>query len=212
MSSGFSMWTRMVSQTANTRDFFDTTSMTVRWVALGLGFLFALGGFFAAVTFAATNAPAKATTGGIATVVAGIVLAAGSSAVRRRSQHGADDLRRWQGFRQFLLDFSEMRRAELPALTMWEQYLVYAVPLGVADRVISQLKKIYPAEELARSPGLQTWASTSSGRGGDPLGSLSGFTTAFSAATSSATSPSGSGGGGSGGGGGGGGGSGGSAG
>jgi uncharacterized membrane protein len=211
MASKFPAWTRQVSSAAGGRGFFDQTSMAMRWVALVLGFLFAVGGFFAATALAALSAPPTATAGGVGLIAAGLLLAVGSGAIRRRSQRGADDLRRWQGFRRFLLDFSDMRQAELPALTMWEQYLVYAVPIGVADRVVSQLKKIYPADVLARSPGLQPWVSTSSGSHGDPLGSFSGFTTAFAAATSSATSSSGSGGGFSGGGGGGGGGSGGSA-
>ncbi len=211
MAGRFSQWTHLVSAAAGGRGFFDPTSMVMRWVALGVGIAALAGGFWLAVMLGAGGAPESVTAGGIATVVSGLVLTAGSGAVRRRSQRGADDLRRWQGFKRFLLDFSEMRRAEIPALTMWERYLVYAVPLGAADRVIAQLKKVYPAEELARSPGLQSWVSTSGGGHGDPLGSLSGFTTAFASATSSATSPSGGGGGFSGGGGGGGGGSGGSA-
>ena len=149
---------------------------------------------------------------GIAVGISGMVLLAGSGAVRRRSQRGADDLGRWKGFRRFLRDFSEMPRAELPSLAIWEHYLVYAVPLGVADRVIDQLGRIYPAEELARSPGLRAWAGGRGGtHGGRPLASLGAFTTALAAATSSASSGSGRGGGFSGGGGGGGGGSGGSA-
>ncbi len=206
MAGRFSQWTHAVSAAAGGRGFFDPTSMAVRWVALGVGIVALAGGFWLAVMFGTGGAPASVTVGGIATAVAGLVITAGSGAVRRRSQRGADDLRRWQGFRRFLLDFSDMRQAELPALTLWEQYLVYAVPLGVADRVIAQLKKVYPVEDLARSPGLQSWVSTSGEGHGDPLGSLSGFTTAFASATSSATSPSGGGGGFSGGGGGGGGG------
>ncbi len=221
MGRRFSTWTGMVRQAAKVHGFFDLTSMRMRWVALVLGIIVAFIGGWAAMGLAAvlTAGGFSSVIGaGIATGISGLVLAIGSGAVMRRSQWGADDLRRWQGFRRFLLDFSEMRRAEVPALTLWEHYLVYAVPLGVADRVIEQLRKIFPAEELGRSPGLQPW-TTSPARGGapagrgDPLASFSAFTTAFAAATSSASSGSGGGGGfsGGGGGGGGGGGSGGSA-
>jgi uncharacterized membrane protein len=168
------------------------------------GFIVIFLGWFGAIA-------AQSFVGIAAVIVSAVVLFAGGGALKRRSQRGADDLRRWQGFRRFLLDFSEMPRAELPSLVLWEHYLVYAVPLGVADRVIQQLGKIYPAEELARSPGLSVWTSTSGSGRGSPLGALAGFTTAMAAATSSASSGSGSGGGFSGGGGGGGGGSGGSA-
>lgn len=200
----FPQWKAQVSQAAKTDAFFDPASQTMSGLVLALGVLLVVGGWIAGVGLQ--------TVAGFATALSGGVLALGSGAVKRRSQRGADDLRRWQGFRKFLLDFSEMPRAELPSLAIWEHYLVYAVPLGVADQVIRQLRSIYPAEELARAPGLHAWTGgSSSGRGGDALASLSGFTTALAAATSSATSGSGRGGGFSGGGGGGGGGSGGSA-
>lgn len=214
MGRRFWTWTGMVRQSAKAHGFFDLTSMRMRWVALVLGIVVAFVGGWAAIGLVialTTGGFSSAIVAGFATAISGLVLAIGSGAVMRRSQRGADDLRRWQGFHRFLLDFSEIPRAELPALTLWEQYLVYAVPLGVATRVIDQLRKIYPAGELAQSPGLRTWTSSSSTGGADPLGSFSAFTTAFSAATSSASSGSGGGGGFSGGGGGGGGGSGGSA-
>jgi uncharacterized membrane protein len=201
----FSSWTTMVKKAAEPEGFFDKTSQTVSTLSYVGGVLLLFLGWFGGIVL-------QSVFGLIATVVSSVVLFVGGGALRRRSQRGADDLRRWQGFRRFLLDFSEMARAELPALTLWEHYLVYAVPLGVADRVIQQLGKIYTPEELSRSPGMSMWSSTSgSGRGGFGLGALSGFTTAVAAATSSASSGSGGGGGFSGGGGGGGGGSGGSA-
>ncbi len=207
----FSTWKSMVHDASKIHGFFDTSSMPYRFVAgfLGVAAAFSVGMILVGVWESVGPAVKGA---GVAGALAGLVLAGGSGAVARRSQRGADDLRRWQGFRRFLVDFSEMPRAELPSLTIWEHYLVYAVPLGIAQRVVQQLRKIYPVDELSRSPGLQPWVSTSSGRGGgDPLGSFSAFTTAFASATSSASSGSGGGGGFSGGGGGGGGGSGGSA-
>jgi uncharacterized membrane protein len=200
----FSSWSSAVRRAADRQEFFDRTSMRIGSMSLVAGIFVLVAGVWASIALQALPGIAVA-------AVAGLTLILGHGALRRRSPRGADDLRRWQGFRRFLLDFSEMPRAELPSLALWEHYLVYAVPLGVADRVVQQLGKIYPAEELARSPGLSAWtASSGSGRGG-PLASLSGFATALAAATSSASSASGGGGGFSGGGGGGGGGSGGSA-
>jgi uncharacterized membrane protein len=210
MRRRYPTWSSLVSKAADAYGFFDQTSMRMRWAALLLGFLLAFGGWWAFVGLGLIGGSTGLAAAGLATIGSGIVMAAGSGAVRRRSQRGADDLRQWQGFRRFLLDFSEMPRAELPALTLWEQYLVYAVPLGVAHRVIDQLRKIYPAAELEATPGLRMWSGSGPG-GGNALGTIGAFTTAIAAATSSATSSSGGGGGFSGGGGGGGGGSGGSA-
>ncbi|MBI3998578.1 MAG: DUF2207 domain-containing protein, partial [Armatimonadetes bacterium] len=202
MTTRFSTWQGSVKRAARAHRFFDETSFRMRWVALVVGLMGFLGAIATLGVGAALNVPGL-TGVAIASCVGCLALTAGSGAVMRRSQRGADDLRRWQGFRQFLLDFSEMPRAELPLLTLWEQYLVYAVPLGVAHRVVEQLKQIYPAEALVQSPTLHMWSSPAGrGGGGDPLGAFSAFTTAFSAVTSSATSPSGGGGGFSGGGGG----------
>lgn len=208
MRRRYPTWSSMVSRAADAYGFFDQTSMRMRWVALLLGLLIAFGGWWAFIGLGLIGGSTGVAAAGLATIGSGVIMASGSGAVRRRSQRGADDLRKWQGFRRFLLDFSEMPRAELPALTMWEQYLVYAVPLGVAHRVIEQLRRIYPAAELDAAPGMRMW--TGSG-GGNALGTMSAFTSVVAAATSSATSSGGGGGGFSGGGGGGGGGSGGSA-
>lgn len=211
MARGYQRWAGDVRQAAGVLGFFDPLSMTMRWIVLGGGIALVVGGWFAVVQFLSARGPLGMLAGGIATVASGVILAIGSGAIRRRSQRGADDLRRWQGFRRFLLDFSTMRDAEPPAVALWEHYLVYAVPLGVADRVIAQLRTVYPADELERLPGLRTWAGAPSGGRKDALASFAGFTTALAAATSSASSGGGGGGGFSGGGGGGGGGSGGSA-
>jgi uncharacterized membrane protein len=199
----FSAWKSLVSHAAREHAFFDPTSQRMSRIIAVVGGVLIVGGWVVATGVQPL--------GGFSTVAAGVVLALGSGAVKRRSQGAADDLRRWQGFRRFLLDFSEMPKAELPSLTLWEHYLVYAIPLGVADQVIRQLRELYPVQELARSPGLQPWIGSSSAGRGNALAGLSSFTTSLAAATSSASSGGGRGGGFSGGGGGGGGGSSGSA-
>ena len=35
-------------------------------------------------------------------------------------------------------------KREVPELVVWEKYLVYATAMGVADKVIKQLKMVYP--------------------------------------------------------------------
>ena len=37
-----------------------------------------------------------------------------------------------------------MEKHEIPSLIIWEHYLVYAVTLGVADKVIKQLSLMFP--------------------------------------------------------------------
>jgi len=58
---------------------------------------------------------------------------------------------KWKAFKKFLTDFSGMDDYPIPSVTVWEHYLVYATVLGVADKVMDQLKVKLPAEEITRS-------------------------------------------------------------
>lgn len=64
------------------------------------------------------------------------------------SPYGASQKSKWFAFRKFLLDFSNMDKSEIPSLTIWNHYLVYATALGVAKEVIAQLPKVFSMEEL----------------------------------------------------------------
>lgn len=76
--------------------------------------------------------------------LSGLVLLLGAGTRRNLSAIGADHYAKWRAFRRFLLHFSEMERSAVPALEIWEHYLVYAVVLGVAKKVLQQLQVVYP--------------------------------------------------------------------
>ena len=65
-------------------------------------------------------------------------------------------MQRWHAFRRYLKDFSSLPDAPTAAIVIWEQYLAFAVALGVADRVEKQVRTIVPPQSL-RSP----WAGVS---------------------------------------------------
>lgn len=48
------------------------------------------------------------------------------------------------GFKKFLLDFSIMPEREYKEVVVWEEYLIFASLLGIADKVNEQFSKIYP--------------------------------------------------------------------
>ena len=97
-------------------------------------------------------------------------------------------------------DFSMLDKREVPELVIWEKYLVYATAFGIADKVIKQLKIIYPNfEEITNGINTYTYMSIMMN-----TNFSSSFSNAISTSISSAySSGSGSGGGFSGGGGGG---------
>lgn len=155
--------------------------------------------------------------GGIAAGTTLVILVLGVL-IRRRTEKGARKHAEISGLKAFLRDFSLVDDVPVGHLALYERYLVYAVALGVADKLIAGLRIRFP--ELADPDrGFATWyvyglaVSHGGGGGFDKLGSLGSvgsFANDFSQATASAFSPpsssSGGGGGFSGGGGGGGGG------
>lgn len=125
-------------------------------------------------------------------------------------------LAEWRAFRRFLRTFSTLEDAPTLAVIVWEKYLVYAVALGVADKVEKQVRAILPEEALAEiSPDNvpDTWHHWSTNVTHQPAYVAAGAAAAVGWSSGFGGSSSGSGGGGgfSGGGGGGGGGTGGGA-
>ncbi len=49
-----------------------------------------------------------------------------------------------KGFKKFLLDFSLMPEREFIEVHLWDEYLIFAQLLGIADKVEEQFSKLYP--------------------------------------------------------------------
>ena len=43
-----------------------------------------------------------------------------------------------------MTDFSTMDKKEIPELILWEKYLIYATAFGISDKVLKDLKVVYP--------------------------------------------------------------------
>ena len=70
---------------------------------------------------------------------------------RRRTPEGQLEAQRWEAFRRYLADFPRLRDVPAASLDLWERYLVYAIALGLAPRVVEGAE-VYRLEELSRSP------------------------------------------------------------
>lgn len=60
------------------------------------------------------------------------------------TQEGLDQKEMWKGLKKYMQDFSLLKEREVLELVIWEKYLVYATAFGIADKVIKQLKMVYP--------------------------------------------------------------------
>ena len=68
--------------------------------------------------------------------------------IKKRTRYGIEQTAKWKAFKRFLLHFSNMDKAEIPSIVIWEHYLVYAISLGVAKEVIEQLPQVFSEAEL----------------------------------------------------------------
>lgn len=61
---------------------------------------------------------------------------------RRPSLEKEKAICRWNAFKKFLVDYSNLEEAKLASIHLWEHYFVYAVALGVAEKVAKGYKKL----------------------------------------------------------------------
>lgn len=66
------------------------------------------------------------------------------------TQKGVDENAKWKGLKKYMEDFSMLDKKEIPEIVIWEKFLVYATAFGIADKVLKQLKIVYPnmSEEI----------------------------------------------------------------
>ena len=60
------------------------------------------------------------------------------------TQKGIDESKMWEGLKKYMEEFSMLDKREVPELVIWEKFLVYATVFGIADKVLKQLKIVYP--------------------------------------------------------------------
>lgn len=60
------------------------------------------------------------------------------------TQKGVDEHEQWKGLMKYMKEFSLLKEREVPELVLWEKFLVYATAFGIADKVLKQLKIVYP--------------------------------------------------------------------
>ena len=66
------------------------------------------------------------------------------------TQKGVDEIEKWKGLKKYMEEFSMLDKKELPEIVLWERFLVYATVFGIAQKVLKQLKIVYPnIEEMA---------------------------------------------------------------
>lgn len=69
----------------------------------------------------------------------------------RWTVYGVEYDAKWQNFKRFIKDFSLIKEYPPESVAVWNQYLVYATALGVADKVRKSMEMSLPSDDLNRS-------------------------------------------------------------
>lgn len=126
----FDQWKQLVNKDSSKNKFYPDKPKPGR----GYGLLWGMG-------FVAAGLAAGASTGyNMAAAIAalGLFMFFFSFFQYRRTEYGSDQYKKWKAFKNFIKDFSRIEDATIPSVAVWEHYLVYAIPLGVAKEVIKQ--------------------------------------------------------------------------
>lgn len=75
-------------------------------------------------------------------ILLGFILLPYTFSRKRASLEKEKSISRWEAFKKFLVDYSNLEEAKLASIELWEHYFVYAVALGVAEKVAKGYSKI----------------------------------------------------------------------
>lgn len=151
----YDLWKTMVQGEAENYEFFDSSAQMGIALGMLLGFAGSALGFLALFNGILL---------GILNIPVGILIIIYSALIKRRTKRGNEDYVKWKAFAEFLKDFSKLDDAVVPSIILWEHYLVYAVSLGIADKVIETMQVVLKPSDFDE-PGL-TFLRGSYGYGG----------------------------------------------
>lgn len=134
----------LVKDTAESKEFFTANVIKGAGAFVLLGFAFIALGLIGAFWLRSIPAFGLVILGGAMLLILLVV-----NFIRMLTRYGTEQTAMWKAFKKFLLDFSNLKDAEIPSLVIWEHYLVYATSLGIAKEVIDQLPKVFTDAELS---------------------------------------------------------------
>ena len=74
-------------------------------------------------------------------IIMGFILLISLTKARYPRKELAEAQDKWQAFKNFLSDYSQLEEAKISSVHLWEQYFVYAIALEVSEKVVEAYKK-----------------------------------------------------------------------
>ena len=78
-----------------------------------------------------------------ALILSGIILIGFETSKHRLTREGETHLQQWRSLARYLKDFSKMEEHGVFALPLWEEYMIFASAMNIADTVSKQLNLAY---------------------------------------------------------------------
>lgn len=88
----------------------------------------------------------------------GAILFISTATAKYPSKKLAETMSKWQAFKNFLSDYSQLEEAKITSIHLWEEYFVYAIALGVSDKVVKAYKKALDMGIIRDSDGINNLA------------------------------------------------------
>lgn len=136
----YQKWSGLVEKEAEKNGFFDETCKKGRTIGVMISFGYLAGGILLLAMLGSLSS--------FVLILQSMILLIFSARISRRTEYGNEQKAMWKAFENFLRDFSQMEKAVIPSIVIWENYLVYAISLGVAKEVIKQLPIVFGDDEL----------------------------------------------------------------
>lgn len=126
-TSKYSTWKSNVIQEGQQQNFYESNTK-IKFI----GLIIALIGGLIFVTNILCNTDILIA---YALIIPIVIFAIYIMTFNRRTKNGNEDYAKWKAFKNFLNDFGTFDIKELPEITLWERYMVYATIFGLAKKV-----------------------------------------------------------------------------
>lgn len=126
-TSKYSTWKNNVIQEGQQQNFYESNTK-IKFI----GLIIALIGGLIFVTNILCNTDILIA---YALIIPIVIFAIYIMTFNRRTKSGNEDYAKWKAFKNFLNDFGTFDIKELPEITLWERYMVYATIFGLAKKV-----------------------------------------------------------------------------
>lgn len=135
----YTNWKKAVQTEAKSKNFFESKANVK-----ALSILYSVVGIFLGCVssnldiYLETSMMAKILLG--LTFIASIVSLIYFASFTKRTKQANEEYQLWMGLKNFMKDFGTLDKKDLPDIVLWEKYLVYAVTLGVADKLAKTME------------------------------------------------------------------------